>query len=135
MLSKYVAACLIFLLLNMSLSFAVFAGVDSDKEAKHTAKIKKGIKKLGTGADARIKIKLYKDKKKIRGYVKEARDQDFTIVDKKTGAERTFEYSEIRHVSGKNMALGVKIAIGTGIVIAAIFIIIEVLFGTGAIES
>lgn len=130
MFTRAISFGLIFTLLSFVTVNPVFTQTKEEKKrAKKIAKIKKGIEKLGTGEDAKIKVKL-QDKTKVKGHVKSTGDDDFTIIEKKTGNERTFKYSEIRHVSGKNLPLGVKIAIGVGIGIAAAIILFEIIFHT-----
>jgi len=130
MFTKVVSFALLLTLLAYTGITPISAQSQNDeKRAEKAAKIKKGIQKLGTGEDAKIKVKLW-DKTKVKGYVKEAGEEDFTIVEDITGNERTFNYEEIRHVSGKNLPLGVKIAIGVGIGIAAFIILNEIIFHT-----
>jgi hypothetical protein len=59
-----------------------YAGSKEEKEARLAAKVKEGIRKLGTGPDARVEIKL-RDKTKLKGYVSEAAEDSFVIVDDK----------------------------------------------------
>lgn len=133
MLCRTISLLLIFLMINLGLanaaSISAQTDVSSEKQAQRLAKIKRGIKKLGTGEDAKIKVKLH-DKTRIKGYVEATGEDDFTVVEKNTGSTRTIDYTEVRSVSGKNIPLGVKIAIGVGIAILASIIIFEIVFHT-----
>lgn len=91
------------------------------KEEKFAEKVKTEIFKLGTGTDAKIKIKL-KDGRKLKGYVIEAGESQFIIMDSKTGQTLPIAYPQVGQVKGNNLSSGVVIAIG--VVAALIFIII-----------
>ena len=96
------------------------------KEAKATRfaeKVKAGIAKLGTGADARIEVKL-RDKTKLKGYVSEAGENSFVIVDEKTGASSTVTYPQVKQVKGKNLSTAAEIALGVGVIILPIVIVL-----------
>ena len=96
------------------------------KEAKATRfaeKVKEGIAKLGTGADARIEVKL-RDKTKLKGYVSEAGEKSFIIVDEKTGATSTVTYPQVKQVKGKNLSTAAEIALGVGIIVLPIVIVL-----------
>jgi hypothetical protein len=71
------------------------------------------VVKFGTGDRARIKVKLYNDTK-YRGYVKEAGEDNFVVVDK-AGSVTTISYADVSSISGKNLSTGAKIGIGIGI--------------------
>jgi hypothetical protein len=131
MLIRIISFSLIFSLFaigNVNIAFAQ-TSKSAEKKARKTAKIKRGIKKLGTGEDAKIKVKLH-DKTKIEGHVESTGDDDFVIVDNSTGNTKTIKYSDVQKVSGKNMSRGVKILIGVGIGILAAIIIFEIVFHT-----
>ena len=85
-------------------------------------KVKTEIAKLGTGPNARVEIKL-RDKTKLKGYISEAGDQSFTIVDKKTGSTTTVTYAQIKQVKGNNLSTGAAIAIGIGIGVGVIILL------------
>ncbi len=55
-------------------------------------KVKAEIAKLGTGSDARVKIKL-KDGTKIKGYIMEAGENQFVVMNSKNGSSRAGDIS------------------------------------------
>ena len=101
---------------------AVYADSKEEKQARFTEKVKAGIAKLGTGEPARVKVKLT-NKTKLKGYISEAGDEDFVVVDVKTGAATRVAYAEVQQVKGNNLSTGAKVAIGLGI-LAAILVIL-----------
>src|SRR5436305_3447405 len=55
-------------LLNLFAAGPVCAETQAEKEARFALKVKAGVRKLGTGEKARIKVRL-KDKTRVKGYV------------------------------------------------------------------
>jgi hypothetical protein len=88
--------------------------------------VKKGISKLGTGAEARIEVKL-RDKSKLKGYVSEAGEDSFVIVDEKTGATSTVTYLQVKHLKGNNLSTAAEIAIGVGVILLPIVIVVALI--------
>lgn len=80
------------------------------KEAKSAAKVKAGIAKLGTGSSARVEVKL-RDKTKIKGYISEATEDYFVVVEDKTGEATQVPYQQVKKVKGKNNLTGEQIGI------------------------
>ncbi len=97
------------------------------KEEKFTGKVKTEIAKLGTGTDAKIKVKL-KDGTKIKGYVMEAGENQFVVMSSKTGQAVPVAYSQIRQAKGNNLSEGTLITIG----LIGVAVLILVLVGTQA---
>ena len=89
------------------------------KATRFAEKVKEGISKLGTGAEARIEVKLW-DKTKLKGYVSEANEDSFVTVDEKTNATSTVAYSQVQQVKGNNLSTAAKIAIGVGVILLPI---------------
>ncbi len=85
--------------------------------------MKEGVSKLGTGAEARIEVKL-RDKTKLKGYVSEAGEDSFVIVDEKTGATSTVTYPQVKQVKGNNLSTAAEIALGVGVVLLPIVIVV-----------
>lgn len=95
----------------------------AEKEARFAEKVKEGISRLGTGAEARVEVKL-RDKTKLKGYVGEAGEDSFVIVDEKTGAASTVTYSQVKRVKGNNLSRGAEIAIGVGVILLPIIVVL-----------
>lgn len=83
--------------------------------------VKTEIRKLGTGPDAKIEIKLL-DKSKVEGYVSEANENDFTVVNLKKGTTTTVAYPQVRQAKGNNLSGGVKIALTIAVVAALTYL-------------
>lgn len=113
MLKKTLSLTIVALLINlMTVNFA-FAE-SNKKDAKFAEKVKSAVARLGVGEQARIEIKL-RDKTKLKGYVKEAGDESFVVLDSKSGVETIVAYPNVKQVRGNNLSTGAKIAIGVGI--------------------
>ena len=85
---------------------------DADK-ASLAARVKDGVRQLGTGPDARVSVRRY-DGKKVKGYVASADDAAFVVVSK-SGESTQVSYGDVSQVKGHNLATGWKIAIGAAI--------------------
>lgn len=101
-------------------SFVVSAAVPNDDE-KQAEKTRAEIRKLGTGPDALIELEL-RDKTKVKGYVSEANDNDFVVVDPNTKTSTTVAYPQVRKAKGNNLSGGVKIALTLAVVAAVTFL-------------
>ncbi len=124
MFKKFLVLGVTVLIINLFLSVAVFAETKAEKEAKFADKVKTNVTKLGTGKDARVEVKL-RDKTKLKGYVSEINEKSFVVVDDKTGAATEVPYPNAKQVKGNNLSTGIKIAIGVGILLAVIFILVQ----------
>ena len=130
MFKRILSGTLIVLLVQLACAYPLMAA-DSKKDSDKTEKVRAAIFKLGTGPEARVKIKM-KDNTKLEGYISEAGPDHFILVDKKTGAAVMLEYSNVRQIVGSNASRGMKIAIG---VIAAITLVILVVVVAGGAKS
>lgn len=92
------------------------------KEEKFTGKVKTEIAKLGTGTDAAIKIKL-KDGTKIKGYVTEVGENQFVVMNSKTGQAVSVPYSQVDQAKGNNLSTGAKIALYAALAVGLIVIV------------
>lgn len=127
MLRKISSLVFILLLMQMFFVHSAFAATNEEKLAE---KVKLGITKLGTGTDAKIKVKL-KDKTKIEGHIIESNENQFIVMNSKTGETVSVPYSNVKQVKGNNLSTGVKIIIGVAIFVAAIAIILAVYSAQG----
>jgi hypothetical protein len=100
-----------------------YAGAKEEKETRFAEKVKEGISKLGTGVEARVEVKL-RNKTKLKGYVSEASEDSFVIVDEKTGTTSTVSYAQVKQVKGKNLSTAAEIAIGVGVILLPIVIVL-----------
>jgi len=123
MFRKVLSFVLVGFLLSVAGVSVAYAGSKEDKETRFAEKVKEGIGKLGTGADARIEVKL-RDKTKLKGYVSEAGEDSFVIVDEKTNATSRVAYSQVKQVKGKNLSTAAEIALGVGVILLPIVIVV-----------
>lgn len=123
MFKRILSLMLIAALSVMVGSRPVYADSKADKEARFAEKVKKGVIKLGAGTEARIEVKL-RDKRKLKGYVGEAGEDGFSVVDAKTGTATSVTYSQVQKVKGNNLSTGAKIAIGLGVAVAVLVILL-----------
>ena len=123
MLKRTLSLVLIALLFIVAGPCPVYADSKADKEARFAEKVKEGISSLGTGAEARIEVKL-RDKRTLKGYISEAGGDGFSVVDAKTGTATRVTYSQVQKVKGNNLSTGAKIAIGLGVAVAVLVILL-----------
>ncbi|HYG81246.1 MAG TPA: hypothetical protein VD861_12700 [Pyrinomonadaceae bacterium] len=126
MLKKFLSLALVVLVLNLGNAARVSAATKGEKEARLAAKVRAGVMKLGTGPEARVRVRL-RDKTKAEGYVARAGEEGFVLVNAKTGAETEIAYSQVKQIKGNNLSTGAKIAIGLGILAAVIILGVIVL--------
>jgi len=117
MFKKLMTMALVILLVQVTCaSTTAVASTRAEKEAHLADKVKAGIAKLGTGKQAIVKVKL-RDGTKLAGYISEANENSFVIVDCKTGISTTVAYPNVTQVKGNNLSSGVWLAIGIGALI------------------
>jgi len=128
MLQKSISLILVALLFSAgSVNLTYAAGSKEEKIAALATKVKEGIGKLGIGENARVEVKL-RDKTKLKGYISEAEEDSFVVVDAKTGESTRVAYPAVKQVKGNNLHIGVKIAIGVAIAIVAFIVLVSVGF-------
>ena len=123
MLKKVVSLIVVGFLLSVTGVSSAYAGSKEEKEIRFAEKVKAGISKLGTGAEARIEVKL-RDKTKLKGYVSEAGADSFVVVDEKTGATSTVNYAQVKQVKGHNLSTAAEIALGVGVILLPIIVVL-----------
>ena len=117
MFKKLMTIALVTLLVQVTcVKSVVVASARAEKEAHLADKIKTGIAKLGTGKQALVKVKL-RDGTKLSGYISEANENGFVIVDSKSGVSITVAYPNVTQVKGNNLSSGVWLVIGIGALI------------------
>jgi dienelactone hydrolase len=126
MFKKGLSVVLVGFLISVAGGRLAYAGSKEEKEIRFAEKVKAGISKLGTGTEARIEVKL-RNKTKLKGYVTEAGEDSFVIVDEKTSATSRVTYSQVKQVKGNNLSKGAEIAIGVGVILLPILIVVLLL--------
>ena len=109
---KLTSILLVGLLLSASCArHAVANTPPQSQSAARAEKVKSGVRKVGTGEDSRVEVKLL-DGSKLKGYVREIGEDNFVVVEKKTGAAQTVRYEQVERLKGTGMSTGTKVAIG-----------------------
>lgn len=97
------------------------AGAQSIGDQQATEKIRTKVQRMGVGVNARVEVKL-KDKSQFKGYISEANDDSFTVVQSGTGSSKTVSYADTSSVKKAGSGLSAKtwIIIGAAVAGAAI---------------
>ena len=123
MLKRVISLVLVGFLLSVAGVTLAHAGSKEEKATRFAEKVKEGISKLGTGADARVEVKL-RDKTKLKGYVSEADADSFVVVDEKTNTISRVTYAQVKQVKGNNHSTAVEIAIGVALILIPIAVVL-----------
>ncbi|HEV7858752.1 MAG TPA: hypothetical protein VGO91_09010 [Pyrinomonadaceae bacterium] len=121
MLKKSIAIMFSLILLLTATGFQsthAQTGVDAQRAEKARA----SISKRGTGKDARVEVTLLNNTK-LKGYIGEAGNDSFTIIDRKTGASQTVDYKDVSQVKKSGGGLSTKTWIIIGATVAAVVIV------------
>ena len=118
MFYKLIALTVAGALIGIILVKPVKADSKEVKQSRVAAKVKEGIVRLGTGEAARVEVKL-RDKKKLNGYISEAGENAFVVMDAKYGPT-TVAYPQVKQVRGHNLSTVAEVAIGLGIAVAVL---------------
>jgi hypothetical protein len=99
-----------------------YAAPQNDKETRRAEKVKAQIDKLGTGEAARVRIALRNRRGSLKGYVREAGAESFTLVDPKTGVVTVIPYAQVRAINPSHVMSIVAplAAVGTLVVVIAV---------------
>lgn len=81
------------------------AQVTNDRQA--TEKIKTKVQKIGVGGKARVEVKL-RDNTQLKGFISDAGQDSFTVVDSKTGSSKTISYADTSSVKKAGSGLSAK---------------------------
>jgi len=126
MLKKVLSLSLVAWLFGFAALVPAEARVDPSEEPRFAARVRESIRRLGTGESARVEVRL-KDKTKLKGYVAEASDTGFSVVDAKTGVATHVAYPQVQKVKGHNLSTSAKVAIalGAAVTVLVIWLIME----------
>ena len=87
-------------------------------DAGATEKIRTKVQKIGVGGNARVEVKL-RDNTRLKGYISDAEQDSFTVVDSMTGSRHSVAYADTSAVkkassgiSGKTWAILGAAAVG-----------------------
>ena len=91
----------------------VRASEGGHKKEQFAEKVKAGVNKLGTGPETHVEITL-RDRTKVKGYISQVRDNDFTVTEEKTSTRLDIPYSEVKDIKGRNSTTQAKVALSAG---------------------
>lgn len=128
MWKQLVALVLAVVLVQLTCGRIISARTLHEKEVQAAEKVKAGISKLGTGKEALVRVKL-RDGTKLDGYVSEANEDNFVVVDSKTGNATTVPYPQVKQVKGNNLSSGATVAIIAGALVAVVLVLAIALKG------
>ena len=124
MLKRFLSVLIVVLLLNMVGVIPAYGRSQGDAQVP-SQKVKEAIVKRGTGESAKVELTL-SDGRKLKGYVREADQDTFVVVDPKTGTATTVAYLEVKEIkgskffSGARIGLGVAAAVGIGVALSIV---------------
>jgi len=112
---RFLAFALVGFLLSTAGSKPTHANPGEKTQAVFIEKVRQGIRRLGVGEAARVEVTL-RDKTKIKGYISEANEDSFRVMNPASGTATTVSYPQVRQVKGNNLSTGAVIAIVGGAV-------------------
>ncbi|MGB9178839.1 MAG: hypothetical protein WCB68_06270 [Pyrinomonadaceae bacterium] len=121
MLKRTVAIIISGILISTALGFQL-AHAQTGREDQFTEKSRADVLKQGTGKDARVEVKL-RDNTKVKGYISEAGQDTFTVMDQKTGVSKTVAYADVSQVKKQGGGLSSRTWIILGAVAAAVVVV------------
>jgi hypothetical protein len=106
------------------------APAQSSADAQTVEKVRLKVAKMGLGDKAKVTVRM-KDGRKIKGFVTQAGDKDFTVRDRKTGDPTLILYDDVVKVEDNRGRSTLKnILIGVGVGAGAFLAVILIVFAT-----
>jgi hypothetical protein len=121
MLKKSIAIMFSLLLLLTATNFQS-TQAQTGAGAQRAEKARSSIARRGTGKDARVEVTLLNNNK-LKGYINDAGNDSFTLVDRKTGASQTLAYADVAQVKKSGGGISTKTWIIIGATVAAVVIV------------
>lgn len=101
MLKRVLAVMLTGMLVTMAIGLGPVNAQSFQSAGTDDPRASKGrldVVKLGVGEKARVEVKL-RDNSKVKGYIGEANEDSFTVVDSKNGSEQRIAYADVQKVN------------------------------------
>jgi hypothetical protein len=97
------------------------AGAQSLGDQQATEKLRTKVLKIGVGMNARVQVKL-RDNTQLNGYISDAGQDSFTVVEKQTGSSKTISYADTLSVkkAGSGVSGKTWMILGAAVVGAAV---------------
>jgi hypothetical protein len=131
---KYLSFALVALLLQSFVGIPAAAAAtlvvktQAERDTQTLEAVKVKVARLGVGERARITVK-FKDGTKLKGYISQAKDEEFIVRDRKTDAPSVVLYRDVArvesnrgHSTARNVAIGTTIGVGSVLTVLAILI-------------
>ena len=125
MLKKSIA---VMFTLTLFLTATIFQSTHAQTgvESQRAEKARASVARRGTGKDARVEVTLLNNTK-LKGYINDAGNDSFTLVDRKTGASQTVAYADVSQLKKAGGGLSTKTliilgAVAAGVIITAIIV-------------
>src|SRR5258705_10326845 len=93
------------------------AGAQSLVDQQATEKIRTKELKLGVGVNARVQVKL-RDNNQLNGYISDADQDSFTVVERGSGSSKTISYADTQSVKKAGSGVSAKTLLILGAVAA-----------------
>ena len=93
------------------------AGAQSLVDQQATEKIRTKVLKMGVGVNARVQVKLI-DNTQLNGYISDADQDSFTVVERGTGSSKTVSYADTQSVKKAGSGVSAKTFLILGAVAA-----------------
>lgn len=100
MLKRMLAIMLTGMLLTMAVGFGPVNAQsvqDAVQDNARAAKVRGDVLKLGVGEKAGVEVKL-RDNRKLKGYIAEASEDSFTVVNSKNESNQRLAYADVEKV-------------------------------------
>lgn len=131
MFAKFTVVVLIALCINLSGVLAINAQSQNNREDENLRKTKTKVAKIFGGKRGKVTVK-YNDGTKIKEYITEVKDDNFSISDSKTGNITAVQYEQVKSV---NKNAGLPTAAKAAIISAAVVVGLIVIIGIGISSS
>lgn len=82
-------------------------GAQAANDAQATEKIRTKVQKIGVGGNARVEVKL-RDNTQMKGYISDADQDSFTVVDSMSGSRNKLAYTDTSSVKKAGGGISTK---------------------------
>ena len=111
------------------LSLVVLAATPSrvacqtETDTRLLAKVKANVAALGSGSEAKVKVKL-RDGKKLKGYISYVGEEKFAITDSEPDDTKIIAYDDVAEIKRQKRLLPMRaLLIGAGVAFAAVLVV------------
>ena len=89
------------------------------------ARIKAQVQKRGAGEKSKVRVTLGNGTM-VKGYISKIEESSFDVNPNKTGQATSISYTDVQKIQGPGLPRGAKIAIGVGIGVAIVALVIGI---------